>query len=396
MPWRVLELMSIRLEFVAEVLARRRPVAVLCAQYGISEKTGYKWVARFKAGGPAALADAPHVTHHCPHQTPLAVREALVALRRQHPTWGARKLRAVLAARTPATHWPAPSTITTLLHAADLIPPRHRRPRTLPGVAAPFLTATAPNGLWTIDYKGQFTTGDGHYCYPLTIVDSASRFLLACDAHRRISATRVRDSLERCFRTYGRPTALLSDNGAPFASVHAPRRFSPLSAWCVQLGIRPLLTQPRHPEQNGRHERLHRTLKAEATRPPARTLEAQQRRFDAFRDEYNCLRPHEALGLTPPARHYHPSERPWPARLAPLAYPPDYLVRRVAPSGVLNWHQRQIYVSTALCGQALGLHPVSAIHYDLYFAEYLLGHLNVQTCRFLPLTQSRTSPINPV
>lgn len=396
MPWSVPELMSIRLEFVAEALGRRRPFAVLCAQYGISAKTGYKWVGRFKAGGPSALHDATHAVVHCPHRTPPAVCAAIVTLRRQHPTWGARKLHAYLAAQAPERRWPAPSTITTLLHAADLIPPRRRRPRTVPGVAAPFLTATTPNVLWTIDYKGQFTTGDGRYCYPLTIVDSASRFLLACDAHRRISTTRVQESLERCFRTYGRPDALLSDNGAPFASVHAPRRFSPLSAWCVQLGIRPLLTQPRHPEQNGRHERLHRTLKAEATQPPARALGAQQRRFDAFRDEYNCLRPHEALGLTPPARHYRPSERPWPTRLAPLAYPTDYLVRRVAPSGVLNWHQRQIYVSTALRGQELGLHPVSAIHYDVYFAEYLLGSLNVQDCRFTSLTQSRTSPISPV
>lgn len=206
----------------------------------------------------------------------------------------------------------------------------------------------------------------------------------------------VRHSLERCFRLYGRPRALLSDNGAPFASAHAPRRFSPLTAWCVQLGIRPLLTQPRHPEQNGRHERMHRTLKAEATKPPASSLAAQQRRFDAFRDEYNCLRPHEALALTPPARHYHPSEQPWPTRLEPWRYPADHLVRRVAPSGVVYWHQRQIYVSTALSGHDLGLRPVSAVDYDVYFTEYFLGTLNVQHRCFTALTQTRTSPINPV
>ena len=396
MPWRVPGLMSIRAEFVAEVLGRRRPFATLCAQYGISEKTGYKWLARFREGGPVALRDASHATRLCPHRTSDAVREAVCALRRRHPTWGARKLRALLMMESPALACPAPSTITTILHAAELIAPRRRRPRTVPGVAAPFLTAQEPNALWTIDYKGQFTTGDGQYCYPLTIVDSASRFLLACDAHRRISTASVRHSLERCFRTYGRPRALLSDNGAPFASAHAPRRFSPLTAWCVHLGIRPLLTQPRHPEQNGRHERMHRTLKAEATRPPASSLAAQQRRFDAFRDEYNCLRPHEALGLTAPARHYHPSEHPWPMRLEPWHYPPDYLRRRVAPSGVVYWHRRQIYVSNALSGHDLGLHPVSAIDYDVYFTEYFLGTLNVQARCFTALTQSRTSPINPV
>jgi transposase InsO family protein len=388
--------MSIRLEFVAEVFAHRQSITRLCAQYGISEKTGYKWLVRFKAGGPAALADASSRPAGCPWHTPAAQRDAVCALRRAHPTWGARKLRAVLQDQQPAVAWPAPSTITTLLHAAGLILPRRRRARVAPGVLAPALTADTPNTLWTLDYKGQFTTGDGHYCYPLTLVDSASRFLLACDAHRRISTAAVRATLARCFRTYGLPAAILSDNGVPFASVRAPRRFSPLSAWLVQLGIRPCFTQPRHPEQNGRHERMHRTLKAEATRPPARSTGTQQARFDAFRDEYNCLRPHEALGLTPPARHYRPSERPWPASLAALAYPADYLVRRIAPGGVLNWHQQQVYISTSLAGQELGLHPVSATHYDVYFADYLLGFLDVQTLRFTSLTQGLTSPRSPV
>jgi transposase InsO family protein len=305
-------------------------------------------------------------------------------------------LRAVLQDQQPTVPWPAPSTITTLLHTAGLIRPRRRRARTVPGALAPELTARVPNALWTLDYKGQFTTGDGHYCYPLTLVDSASRFLLACDAHPAIGTAAVQASLTHCFRTYGLPAAILSDNGAPFASVHAPRRFSRLSAWLVQFGIRPLFTQPRHPEQNGRHERMHRTLKAEATKPPARTARAQQARFAAFRDEYNCRRPHEALALTPPARHYHPSDRPWPARLAPLTYPPDYLVRRIAPGGVLNWHQRQIYVSTSLAGHELGLHPVSAVHYDVYLADYLLGVLDVQTLRFTSITQGLTSPMSPV
>lgn len=396
MPWSVPDLMSTRLEFVAEVLAHRQSITRLCAQYGISEKTGYKWLARFKTGGPAALADVSSRPRECPRQTPATQREAVCALRRAHPTWGARKLRAVLQDQQPRVAWPAASTITTLLHGAALIAPRRRRPPTIPGALAPALTASVPNALWTLDYKGEFTTGDGHYCYPLTLVDSASRFLLACDAHRHIRTAAVQATLARCFRTYGLPQAILSDNGAPFASVRAPRRFSPLSAWLVQLGIRPLFTQPRHPEQNGRHERMHRTLKADATKPPARTVTAQQTRFDVFRDEYNCLRPHEALALTPPARHYHPSERPWPTRLATLTYPGNYLVRRVAPSGVLNWHQRQVYLSTSLAGQDLGLHPVSATHYDVYFADYLLGILDVQALRFTSLTQELTSPRSPV
>lgn len=395
MPWSQPDLMSIRLEFVAEALARRQAFSALCAQYGLSEKTGYKWLARFKTHGPAGLQDVSHAPGACPHRTPPAVRDALCACRRAHPTWGAKKLRGVLAAQQPTVRWPACSTITTLLHAAGLIAPRRRHPRAVPSPVAPFLTATTPNALWTIDYKGQFTTGDGHYCYPLTIVDSASRFLLACTAHRRISTANVRDVLAHCFRTYGRPAALLSDNGAPFASATAPRRFSALSAWCVTLGIRPLLTQPRHPEQNGRHERMHRTLKAEATRPAARTARAQQQRFDAFREEYNTLRPHEALGLTPPAQHYEAT--PGDARRRPpYVYPPGDLLRRVAPSGVLNWHRHQLYISTAFAGHEVALRPVSAHLLNVYFTDYLLGTIHLDALRFLPLTQTLTSPINPV
>lgn len=396
MPWSLPDLMSLRLEFVAEALGRRQSLTALCAAYGISEKTGYKWLARFKAGGPAALADDSHAPASCPHRTPPPVRAALVALRRAHPTWGARKLRAVLAQEQPGVAWPACSTITTLLHAEGLVVPRRRRLRAVPGSVAPFLTATTPNALWSIDYKGQFTTGDGHWCYPLTIVDSASRFLLACVAHRQISTPGVQRVLEACFRTYGRPQALLSDNGAPFASPAAPRRFSRLSAWCVTLGIRPLLIQPRHPEQNGRHERLHRTLKAEATRPAARSVRSQQQRFDAFRVEYNTLRPHDALALTPPAQHYTPSPRAWPTRLVPFAYPPGDHIRRIAPGGVLNWHRRQIYISTALAGHDVALRPVTPHLLNVYFTDYLLGTLHLDALRFLPLTQSLTSPINPV
>ncbi len=395
MPWSQPDLMSLRLEFVAEALARRQSFTALCAQYGLSEKTGYKWLARFRAHGPAGLSDGSHAPASCPHRIAPAVRDLLCACRRAHPTWGPKKLRSLLATQHPTVAWPALSTITTLRRAADLIVPRRRTPRAIPSPVAPFLTATTPNALWTIDYKGHFTTGDGHDCYPLTIVDSASRFLLACTAQRRISTANVRRVLEHCFRAYGRPAALLSDNGAPFASPVAPRRFSALSAWCVTLGIRPLLTQPRHPEQNGRHERMHRTLKAEATRPPARTVRAQQQKFDAFRDEYNTLRPHEALGLTPPAQHY----RPQPTRTltpAPYVYPPGDLLRRVAPSGVLNWHRHQLYISTALAGHDVALRPVSAHLLNVYFADYLLGTIHLDALRFLPLTQTLTSPINPV
>jgi transposase InsO family protein len=393
--------MSIRLEFVAEVFARRRSVAALCAQYGISEKTGYKWLARFRAHGPAGLTDAPHTPHGCPHQTPAVQRELLCATRREHPTWGARKLREVLAAAHPALAWPAPSTITTLLDRAGLVQRRARRRApsalgTLGGTRGPAPPVDAPNALWTMDYKGQFRTGDGRWCYPLTIVDAHSRFLLAGVAHRAPATQAVHAVLADCFRTYGLPAAILSDNGPPFGAPRAPRGFSRLTLWLRTLDITPHFIVPGHPEHNGRHERLHRTLKRDVLRPPAASLRTQQARFDAFRHTYNTTRPHEALGQTPPAAHFVPSTRPYPVRPLPIAYPPHFLERRVTSAGLVWVHHEDIYVSQTFAGYTVGLDPVSPTQWDVYFAEYLLGALDLTTLRFRSLTRSLTSPITPV
>lgn len=401
MPWRIADPMSIRLEFVAEVLARRRTVAALCLQYGISEKTGYKWVARFRARGPAGLADGPHAPQHCPHQTPAAQAELLCAARRAHPTWGARKLRAVVVATHPALAWPAASTITRLLDRAGLV--RHRRRRSgtgalgdLGGARGPVGAVDAPNALWTMDYKGQFRTGDGRWCYPFTVVDAHSRFLLACVAHRAPGTEAAHAVLTACFRQHGLPAAILSDNGPPFGAPRAPRGFSRLTLWLRTLGIMPHFTVPGHPEHNGRHERLHRTLKHDTLRPPAPSLRAQQRSFDAFCHTYNTERPHEALAQTPPAAHFVPSERAYPVRPPALEYPAHFLQRRVTPAGLVWLHHEDIYLSQTFAGYTVGLDPVSATHCDVYFAEYLLGSLDLTSLRFQRLTQPLTSPINPV
>jgi transposase InsO family protein len=390
--------MSIRLQFVAEALRGRRPIVAVCAAYGISEKTGQKWLARFRAFGLPGLADRAHTPLTCPHRTPAHQREALLACRRAHPTWGARKLRAACEAAEPALGWPAASTITTLLAQAGLLPSRRRRlrPRLAPTDRGP-VHATRPNALWTLDYKGHFRTGDGQWCYPLTVVDAATRTLLACVAHPAPATTAAQRVLERCFRTYGLPTAILSDNGAPFGAAQAPRGLSRLSCWFAALGIRPRFTVPGHPEHNGRHERLHRTLKAEATRPPARTRRAQQARFDAFRQEYNTVRPHEALGQRPPASLYTPSPTPYPRGGPPaLSYPTHFLERRVTSAGLIWWQHQDIYVSQAFCGYTLGLDPVSPPCHDVYLADLLLGSVDLAARRFIPLTEALRSPLNPV
>lgn len=399
MPWSCVDLMSIRLEFVAEALGRRRSIAALCAQYGISEKTAYKWLARFRRGGPAALADGTHAPHACPHRTPPEQAARILALRRQHPTWGPRKLRAVLREASPTLVWPAASTITTLLHRAGLVTRRRRRRAAgRPGGERGPCAAHVPNALWTLDYKGQFRTGDGRWCYPLTIVDAASRFLLACVAHPAPTTAAAHRVLARCFRTYGLPTAILSDNGPPFGA-QAPRGFSRLSLWFRSLGIAPRFTVPGHPEHNGRHERLHRTLKADVLRPPAATRRAQQAAFDAFRTTYNTTRPHEALALKPPVTVYTPSSRRYRGRAAPLSYPPHMLTRRVSAAGVVWIHQAYIYISQTYAGYPVGLEPrpqAQGALFDVFFAEYLLGTLDLTTTRFMPLTDTRSSPINPV
>jgi len=396
-PWSVTNVMSIRLEFVAEAFGRRRSFNALCKQYGISEKTGYKWLARFRAFGPDGLADASHQPHSCPHETPQRQRELLSALRRSHQTWGARKLRTVLALEHPALPWPAASTITSLLHREGLIQTRRRRQRSgSPGGPRGPVAAPTPNALWTIDYKGQFRTQDGRWCYPLTIVDAASRYLLACVAHRQPSTSGTVAALRQCFRTYGLPDAMLSDNGPPFGAARAPRGFSRLSLWMRTFDVAPCFIVPGHPEHNGRHERLHRTLKAEATKPPARSLRQQQHRFNAFRAEYNTVRPHEALGLRTPATVYHPSARLYHPYPAPFDYPSHFHQRRVTPAGVIWWQQEDIYVSQTLAGHTVGLDPTCPTHWDVYFADYLLGTVDLTTLRFTPITSAFTSPINPV
>lgn len=365
MPWRTIAPMDARAAFICDDLAGTVPMRTLCARHTISPPTGYKWVARYAGGGVTALADRRRTPHHCPHATPPTVREAVLAARRAHPHWGPRKLRAVLVRHAPATAWPAPSTIGQLLRVAGLSTPRRRRPPPPPPSSLP-PGGTRPNALWTLDFKGQFRTQDGQLCYPLTVLDYASRYLLGCQALARPTTALTRPVLERLFREYGLPDALRTDNGPPFASTGLGR-LSTLAVWWLRLGIRLERIQPGHPEQNGRHERLHRTLKRETALPPAATRRAQQRRFAAFQREYNTDRPHEALDQQPPATRYAPAVRPYPAQLPPLEYPAHFTVRRVGHNGGLRWHGTWVNCSQALAGLDVGL----VEHTDRCWALYV-------------------------
>ena len=335
MPWQETLLMDQRVQFIADYQRAVFDIAELARRYGISRKTAYKWIERYEIGGPAGLVDRSRRPAHCPHRTPPATIAALLEVQRHHPTWGAKKLLKVVATRQPTWTLPARSTVCDLLDRAGLITaPGRRRVPAHPG--RPLIPMTAPNGTWTADFKGQFKTRNGVYCYPLTVVDGFSRYLLACHGLLSTAIATARPIFLHLFQEYGLPGIIRTDNGVPFATT-ALGRLSTLSVWWIRLGILPELIAPASPQQNGRHERMHRTLKAEATRPPSGNLQAQQVRFNRFRHEYNDDRPHEALDQETPGSVYQPSPRALPQTLAPLEYPGHFEVRLVSRNSGIRW-----------------------------------------------------------
>lgn len=376
MPWRSESLMSQRLAFVEAVLHRAPGQSILdiCRATGISERVGHRWLKRFSTGGPAALADRSHAPHVPAHQLAEPIVEAIVALRTEQPRWGARKLRDVLRREHPETVWPAASTITTLLKRLGLIEPRRRTRRERAQWAYAGLTeAHAPNDVWTADFKGQFRLARGPYCFPLTIGDLQSRFILVVQALDSTKTEPVRAQFQRCFAEYGLPRVIRTDNGVPFGLACALGGLSPLAVWWIRLGIRPERIEPGEPQQNGVHERMHRTLKAEATRPPATTVAEQQRRFDRWRRTFNERRPHEALGNTPPATHYAPSPRAMPKRLPLVEYPAYAELRRVDMNGYIKWRQDRLFLTATLAGEYVGLQEKADGEWAIQYGPLALG-----------------------
>jgi putative transposase len=349
----------------------------LCARYGISRKTGYKWLARFEAHGRPGLVDRSHAPHVCPHQIPREVAQLIVAARRAHPSWGPRKLLAWLEPRHPELELPAVSTAGDLLARRGLVKKRRRRRQhTHPGVV-PAVT-DEPNDLWTADFKGHFKTRDGIYCYPLTVADQHTRYLLACQGVLSIHGWRVRPIFERLFRTHGLPRAIRTDNGVPFAT-RGLHGLSQLNVWWMRLGITHQRIRPAHPQENGCHERMHKTLKYEATRPPQQNRLAQQRRFHTFRTEYNAERPHEALGGKPPGSCDTSSPRPYPATLPALEYPGHFLVKPVTAAGNLRFKHKLLFMAHALAHHRIGFDEVADGVWSIYFGTVLLGRLDERT-----------------
>lgn len=366
--------MDERLKFIADYAQGEQGLAELCRKYGVSRKTGYKWLDRYDGEGPSGLLDRSRRPQTCPHRTDEDIEAALIQLRQRHPTWGAKKLLQVLAQREPDWPLPSRSTCCDLLLRNGLITHRRRR-RIAVHPGRPLTRMNEPNAVWTADFKGHFKTRDGLYCYPLTVVDGYSRFLLGCQGLLSTQVDLARPVFQRLFLEYGLPRIIRTDNGVPFATT-ALGRLSTLSVWWIRLGIRPELIEPAHPEQNGSHERMHRTLKAEATRPPSANRGAQQARFTRFRREYNEVRPHEAIGQRPPASLYRSSARELPTKLPSLEYPAHFEVRLVSNNGGIRWNSEWVNVTQTLGGEYVGLEEVGDGLWDVYFGPLKLGRMD--------------------
>lgn len=390
MPWRETSPMEQRLEFVREYATELFTMTELAVQYGISRKTGYKWLERYATDGAPGLSDRSRRPRESPHATAPALVEAILALRSRHPRWGAKKLLAIARGRDPRAAWPSRSTVCTWLKQYGLVTPPRRRARSPHAPASPLAPITAVNQVWTTDFKGEFRTGDGVYCYPLTLRDGFSRFVLRCDGLLGRTVAETQRRFARAFAEYGLPARIRSDNGGPFAGPGLGG-LSSLAVWWIRLGILPERIAPGHPEQNGSHEQFHRVLKAETARPPAPNCAAQQQRFRRFVQEYNEERPHEALGDRPPAMFYTSSRRALPTRVPPADYPGHMEVRLVSSNGCISWKNRPLFLAMPLAGEHVAFEEVDDGVWTLYFASVALARYDERQRSIHPIASQVTT-----
>ena len=382
MPWKECSVMDERLRFVARLLEGEEMSGV-CREFGISRKTGYKIFDRYKEHGLEALCDRSRRPWRYANQLPPQLETAIVRLKQEKPHWGARKIRELLLRRLAGDiRVPAKSTIHAVLDRQGLV--NRRRPRRRRASGTPLSPGQAPNDLWCADYKGEFRLGNKLYCYPLTVTDHASRYLLLCEALESTREDLAFTAFERLFQERGLPASIRSDNGVPFASANALFNLSRLSVWWLRLGIEIERIKPGHPQQNGRHERMHLTLKKEATRPPAMNSLQQQAKFDSFIHEFNEERPHEALDMKCPAEVYTPSPRPYRG-LPDLSYPLHDRDILVTCCGRICLHRKKINLSTVFAGQAVGIKEVEDGVWLVSFMHYDLGYIDLEQRTLQPL-----------
>jgi len=373
--------MDEKLRFVFSYERDEESMTALCERFEISRETGYVWLRRYRQLGAEGLVELNRAPAHHANQTPVSIEEAVLELRQAHMTWGPKKLKRILERDQPGRSWPATSTVGEIVKRAGLVVPRKKRRKTAP-YTEPLQHAVESNRVWCADFKGWFKSGDGTRIDPLTITDACSRYLLRSQAVAKTDTERVRAIFEAAFREFGLPWWIRTDNGPPFAS-SAVGGLSRLAVWWIKLGIVPERIEAGHPEQNGRHERMHRTLKLDLR--PAQDWRGQQLELDRFRHDYNEVRPHEALAMQTPGSVYQPSPRPYPERLPEVEYPDTMLVRAVKAHGHFRWKKHDVFLSEVLWGEQVGLLPVDDGVYTVYFAHVPIALFHERRMRTVPL-----------
>lgn len=394
MPWKSCSTMDERIKFIGRYLSGEK-IAVLCREFGISRKTGHKIVERYKDTGLQGLSDRSRRPYRHAHQLPYQMERSILALKQEYPEWGAPNLREKLIRQYPQIPAPAISTVHAVLDRHGLVVRRKRRRYKAEGTK--LQASHCPNGLWCADYKGEFMLGNKRYCYPLTITDYHSRYLLACEGLESTKEPFAFSVFERVFKQYGLPDTIRTDNGLPFSSPNALYGLSRLSVWWLRLGIAIERIKPAHPEQNGRHERMHLTLKKEACKPAAFNILQQQEKLDAFRERYNHQRPHQAIAMKYPAELYTPSAKVYQG-LPELEYPFADKTITVTHCGRICMGKKKINLSQVFAGQTLGVTQTEENIWLVTFMHYDLGYFDTDTCRVEPISnpfKTKLLPISP-
>jgi putative transposase len=386
-PWRENSPVSERKQFIRACTDRRRKIADICREFGISEKTGYKILRRYRESGDAGLEDRSHAVLEHPFRISEEVQQQVFALKRAYPHYGPQTIHDRLVQHEPLKHWPAASSIGELLKRNGLVHRRRRGDHDREGAElnSHLTKASTPNLVWTADFKGQFrlNTGFGSYCYPLTVMDLSSRFVLGLRALQSVSVEPTRREFTRIFREYGLPGVIRTDNGVPFAQPNAIGRLGQLALWWVRLGIKPEHIRPGRPSENGSHERFHKTLKAAATKPASPSFASQQKRFDLFRGEYNDHRPHRSLkNRRPPGTFYTSSLRVYPEKLPPLIYPERAMMRIVTTGGAIKWQNEQIFISSNIVGDYVGIIEEADDTFSVNYGNLEVGRIDAETRNF--------------
>ena len=394
MPWKETCTMDQKVKMIGDWLSNKYTITELSEMYEVSRKTIYKWVRRYGVEGPPGLLERSKAPKYHSNTAPLEIARQIVATKLRHQRWGPKKVVAWLEEHCSEGRWPAASTAGGILKREGLVRPR-RRKRRMPHYIEPFNQCHRPNAVWSADFKGQFRTGDGRLCYPLTIFDNYSRYILSCHGLSHPTLEESRPWFESVFKEYGLPEAIRTDNGAPFASVGLGG-LSKLSVWFINLGIKPERIEPGHPEENGRHERMHRSLKEATASPPRGDIKEQQKALDEFVKDHNFERPHEALGQKTPASFYRPSMRAYPTEVPKVEYHGDVIVRQVRHNGEIRWKGEFIYVSEALAGDPVALKQKEEHLWEIRFSSYPLGILNELTMKITPLLNKEGREVLPM